>query len=282
MRAARPSTELPTKSTGLTTMLAIGPSAMRVARILLPIMQPRQRFSIPFRDQAHRNWEEQRRSSQIHRRIQNRTQQQVPPNARTRPDRLAQPNDFVLCARLPGLPHLTSHSFSIRMNNPSSRPDEQEEFVEADDRRIGKAFRWSLAALLVIVCVAAGAAFFLNKKPPTPAPQISKIAVPVTPESRQAEIPITKFTDVTKQAGISFVHNNGAYGEKLLPETMGGGVAFFDFDNDGHQDLLFINSTFWPWHIPEGKQATTAALYHNDGKGHFIDVTSGSGLDVAF
>jgi len=168
------------------------------------------------------------------------------------------------------------------MNNPSSRPDEQEEFVEADDRRIGKAFRWSMAALLVIVCVAAGAAFFLNKKPPTPASQISKIAAPVAPESRQAEIPIAKFTDVTKQAGISFVHNNGAYGEKLLPETMGGGVAFFDFDNDGHQDLLFINSTFWRWHIPEGKHATTAALYHNDGKGHFIDVTSGSGLDVAF
>ncbi len=96
------------------------------------------------------------------------------------------------------------------------------------------------------------------------------------------EIPPAKFTDVTKQDGINFVHNNGAYGDKLLPETMGGGVAFFDFDNDGFQDLLFINSTYWPEHLPAGKQPTTMALYHNDGKGHFSDVSAGSGLDVSF
>jgi hypothetical protein len=90
-----------------------------------------------------------------------------------------------------------------------------------------------------------------------------------------------RFTDITREAGVTFVHNNGAYGDKLLPETMGGGVAFFDFDNDGHQDLLFINSTWWPGHIPEGKQPTTMALYRNDGKGRFTDVTKGSGLDVS-
>ena len=60
------------------------------------------------------------------------------------------------------------------------------------------------------------------------------------------EIPLAHFTDVTSQAGIHFVHENGAYGDKLLPETMGGGVAFFDFDNDGFQDLLFVNATDWP------------------------------------
>ncbi len=96
------------------------------------------------------------------------------------------------------------------------------------------------------------------------------------------EIPVAKFTDVTKEAGITFVHNNGAYGDKLLPETLGGGVAFFDYDNDGHQDLLFINSTWWPGHVPEGKSPTTMALYHNDGHGHFTDVTKDSGLDVSF
>lgn len=90
-----------------------------------------------------------------------------------------------------------------------------------------------------------------------------------------------RFTDITKQAGISFVHNNGAFGDKLLPETMGGGVAFFDFDNDGHQDLLFINSTWWPEHVPSGKQPATMVLYRNDGKGRFTDVTAGSGLDVS-
>src|SRR5713101_6574825 len=63
---------------------------------------------------------------------------------------------------------------------------------------------------------------------------------------------------------------------------MGGGVAFFDFDNDGDQDLLFVNSTWWPWRVPAGKKPATAALYRNDGKGHFEDVTAGSGLDVSF
>src|SRR5882762_1138607 len=95
------------------------------------------------------------------------------------------------------------------------------------------------------------------------------------------EISPAQFTDMTKQSGITFIHNTGAFGDKLLPETMGGGVAFFDFDSDGHQDLLFINSTWWPGHVPPGKTATTMALYRNDGKGHFTEVTSGSGLDVS-
>jgi len=96
------------------------------------------------------------------------------------------------------------------------------------------------------------------------------------------EIPTVQFTDTTTAAGIKFVHDNGAYGDKLLPETMGGGVAFFDYDNDGHQDLLFINSTYWPGHAPKGKQPTTMALYRNDGRGRFMDTTAGSGLDVGF
>jgi hypothetical protein len=96
------------------------------------------------------------------------------------------------------------------------------------------------------------------------------------------QITPAKFTDITAQAGITFVHNNGAFGDKLLPETMGGGVAFFDFDNDGNQDLLFINSTYWPEHIPAGKLPAPMALYRNDGHGYFIDVTANSGLDVSF
>jgi len=96
-----------------------------------------------------------------------------------------------------------------------------------------------------------------------------------------AEIPTVRFTDITRQAGITFVHENGAYGDKLLPETMGGGVAFFDFDNDGKPDLLFINSSYWPGHIPSGKKLPTMALYHNQGSGKFQDVTAGSGLDVS-
>jgi hypothetical protein len=55
-----------------------------------------------------------------------------------------------------------------------------------------------------------------------------------------------QFTDVTEQAGIHFKHNSGAFGKKYLPETMGSGVCFLDYDNDGWQDILFVNSMDWP------------------------------------
>ena len=83
--------------------------------------------------------------------------------------------------------------------------------------------------------------------------------------------------EVTEAAGIRFVHENGAFGEKYLPETMGSGVAFFDLDGDGDQDLLFVNSRRWPGRRAELEP--TAALYRNRGDGTFEDITAGSGLD---
>lgn len=168
-------------------------------------------------------------------------------------------------------------------HDPTPQPQhDDEELVHADDSIIGKAVRWSLLVLVIVAVLFGGTVFVLKRKPAPPPAQVTKLEAPVSPDRPQAEIPVTKFTDLTKEAGITFVHNNGAYGEKLLPETMGGGVAFLDFDNDGHQDLLFVNSTYWPWHVPEGKQPTTLALYRNDGRGHFTDVTKGAGLDVSF
>jgi len=167
-------------------------------------------------------------------------------------------------------------------NNPSQKPDPDDELVHADDTIIGKAVRRSLIVLVIIAVLFGGTVLLLKRKPAPPPPQITEYNAPVSPDRPQTEMPVMKFIDITKEAGITFVHNNGAYGEKLLPETMGGGVAFFDYDNDGHQDLLLINSTYWPWHIPEGKQPTTMTLYRNDGRGHFTDATKGSGLDVSF
>ena len=60
-------------------------------------------------------------------------------------------------------------------------------------------------------------------------------------------VPLT-FTDVTAASGIRFRHVNGAFGKKYLPETLGSGCVFLDFDNDGAQDILLINSTNWPGH----------------------------------
>ena len=86
-----------------------------------------------------------------------------------------------------------------------------------------------------------------------------------------------RFTDVTTQAGIHFEHNSGAFGGKFLPETLGSGCAFLDYDRDGWQDILLINGTDWPGHK---KRRTTLRLYHNNGNGTFTDATSHAGLDV--
>jgi hypothetical protein len=85
------------------------------------------------------------------------------------------------------------------------------------------------------------------------------------------------FRDITAQAGIHFIHNNGAFGKKYLPETMGPGCAFFDYDNDGWPDILLVNGENWPGH--PGPQ-TTLKLYHNNHNGTFTDVTQKTGLAV--
>jgi hypothetical protein len=115
---------------------------------------------------------------------------------------------------------------------------------------------------------------------PPPADQASTLAATPTPtptpDAPRPSGPV-EFTDVTAQAGIRFKHNSGAFGKKYLPETIGAGAAFLDYDNDGWQDILLVNSADWPEH----KQSrTTPALYHNNQDGTFADVTRQSGLAV--
>ncbi len=85
------------------------------------------------------------------------------------------------------------------------------------------------------------------------------------------------FRDVTQAAGIHFVHNNGAFGKKFLPETMGPGIAFIDYDNDGWPDIFLVNGMDWPSHV---QKHSTSKLYHNNHDGTFTDVTHKAGLDV--
>ncbi len=86
-----------------------------------------------------------------------------------------------------------------------------------------------------------------------------------------------RFTDVTAEAGIHFKHNSGAFGKKYLPETMGSGVCVLDYDNDGWQDILFVNSMDWPEHKTS---KSFPALYHNNKDGTFTDVTRQAGLET--
>ena len=164
---------------------------------------------------------------------------------------------------------------------PTETNSSADELAQVDDAVIGRAVRWSAVALALVLTIAAGIFFAIRKKPVRSAPRVTALSAPAK-AAAEAQIPAVRFTDVTNAAGIDFVHNTGAYGAKLLPETMGAGVAFFDYDGDDDQDLLFVNGTWWPGHLPEGKSPTTMALYRNDGRGQFTNITAGSGLDLPF
>jgi hypothetical protein len=101
-----------------------------------------------------------------------------------------------------------------------------------------------------------------------PAPAATPASIPA---------PAIHYVDITRQAGINFVHNTGAFGKRFLPETMGAGCAFIDYDNDGNPDVLLINGSDFPGHKAH---RTTLKLYHNNGNGAFTDVTAKAGLDV--
>ena len=127
-----------------------------------------------------------------------------------------------------------------------------------------------LAALLLLPLLACS-----KKEAPVPA----KIA-PVV----EAKVPAVRFQDVTKECGIAFSHVSGAAGKKWMPETMGGGVAVFDYDNDGRNDILFVSSSYWPGDPRAAGQKSSLALYHNEGNGpdgipRFRDATREAGLE---
>lgn len=158
--------------------------------------------------------------------------------------------------------------------------EDEAEIEAADDAVIGKAFRVSLIAFGVVGALVALGWWILGREEAAPPAQVVERVAPTRAVDEETAPPVL-FRDVTEASGLSFVHENGARGEKLLPETMGGGAAFLDLEDDGDPDLLLVNSCLWPESAPEGEQPTMA-LYENDGNGGFTDVTAGRGLDVTF
>jgi hypothetical protein len=102
------------------------------------------------------------------------------------------------------------------------------------------------------------------------------IAVAVGGAAVSAQSGVT-FTDATAVSGIKFTHNSGRAGKKWLPETLGSGGTFFDFDGDGWLDVFLVNGKDW---TPKPGRRSLSALYRNTGTGKFVNVTAGSGLDV--
>ena len=147
-----------------------------------------------------------------------------------------------------------------------------------------------LIALLILPlagCVQAPSADDVSSSPDKQKAAQAAAAAPTEQASIQPQAPAAteaprysgplQFTDVTAQAGIRFKHNSGAFGKKYMPETLGAGCAFLDYDNDGWQDILLVNSMNWP----ERKGAKSfPALYHNNHNGTFTDVTKEAGLAI--
>ena len=156
-----------------------------------------------------------------------------------------------------------------------------DEFDSGNDEQVGRALKYSLVCFLALGIL--GLAYVtISRDKPTVAPESQPVSLPEVRSSAPAKVPSIKFTDITEKAGLDFVHINGATGEKLLPETMGGGCAFFDFDGDGDQDILLVNARPWPW-SPDAESTAqpTLALYENDGHGSFSNVTTKLGIDFS-
>lgn len=161
------------------------------------------------------------------------------------------------------------------------------------EARIRRAFLLS-SAVILLVAMGVFLMLWLNDTDDA-APRIedAEIATPVVPSTATPSMadtdggarapgtpPLLHFTDVTERSGIGFVHVSGAFGDRLMPETLGSGAAFFDVDRDGDQDLFLVNSREWDQHQTLDTPPTQA-LYLNDGRGHFEDVTKEFGLDLS-
>jgi tetratricopeptide (TPR) repeat protein len=125
--------------------------------------------------------------------------------------------------------------------------------------------------LLLVFATVAGlvAALLVVRGPPTSS----------GPYSPEPAVPSIALADVTAAAGIDFVHEAGARGEMLNPETFGPGGGWFDHDGDGRPDLLLVNGNVLRG---DPDPRATSTLYRNLGDGSFDDRTAAAGLEVAF
>jgi hypothetical protein len=133
----------------------------------------------------------------------------------------------------------------------------------------------SLAALVALACAGCGPGSPPPGEPTAASPGAAGTAAPEVARPLGFEL-----VDIAERSGIAFRHVTGAFGDKLLPETMGSGAAFLDFDGDGKLDVFLVNSSWWPGREPSGP-APACALYRGRGDGTFEDVTAAAGAGIS-
>lgn len=160
-------------------------------------------------------------------------------------------------------------------------PSEPTQDSRPRDEVVGRALRRSL---WLLAAVGVGGLFTWLLIPPPEFPEGGPLQ-PVARRPRESPIaadafPHAPFVDVAAAAGVDFQHINGATGRWLMPENIGGGCAIFDFDNDGWQDLLLVQSGYLPGTQSTGESCTRMGLYRNLGGGRFENFTDRAGMTI--
>jgi enediyne biosynthesis protein E4 len=163
------------------------------------------------------------------------------------------------------------------MNNLNENQAGDDEDVQ-NDAVIASAFRASLVVFITLCMPAVAFLIYLNFNEIEEISTETEVTLPDQRQENDQAIPSLAMTNMSAASGIDFTHESGREGQKLLPETMGSGAAVLDFNGDGHQDLLFVNSTRWPWDT-RGELVSTCRLYAGDGDFHFTDVTDEAGMN---
>ncbi len=163
------------------------------------------------------------------------------------------------------------------MSTEQIDPEHRDEDVE-NDAVIGRAFRASLLVFVFLAIPVIGLLIYLNIEKAKGKSTEVEVSLPTERVSNERPIPALPLVNVTAESGVDFVHSTGRYGDKLLPETMGSGVAVLDYNNDGHLDLMLVNSSHWPWD-ESNQQPTPCRLFAGDGQFRFRDVSAEAGID---
>lgn len=174
--------------------------------------------------------------------------------------------------------HSKSGSLTFMADSNTDSPESIDDDVQ-DDAVIGQAFRASLIGLMLLGLPVIGYLVYLNLKAKEDEnTEVEDVILPGERKTDDSAIPSLPMIDVTSAAGIDFLHETGRYGDHLLPETMGSGIAVFDYNNDGNQDIFFANSSKWSW-ADDADTPSPGKLYAGNGEMVFTDVTAQAGLD---